>query len=140
MVCSLKASLNTPARPRTAPCAARNLLLAFKRMQTYVDAGSPGRNWNDATAMLISDKNGMQIMGGWANGEFIAANQVAGQHYGGTAGLGRSPPGGNWHRLARGQRQGLGVASHPGARKTGHRRTRLSALARGARCCPARVS
>src|SRR5574343_955720 len=27
--------------------AFKNVLLAFKRMQSYIDAGSPGRNWND---------------------------------------------------------------------------------------------
>ena len=72
--------------------AFRKVLLAFKRMQTYVDAGAPGRNWNDATAMLISGKGGVQIMGDWAKGEFTAAKQVAGQHYGCIAGLGPTTP------------------------------------------------
>jgi glucose/mannose transport system substrate-binding protein len=51
------------------------VLLAFKRLQGYVDAGSPNRNWNDATAMLISGKAGVQIMGDWAKGEFAAADR-----------------------------------------------------------------
>jgi glucose/mannose transport system substrate-binding protein len=72
--------------------AFRKVLLAFKRMQSYVDAGSPGRNWNDATAMLISGKGGVQIMGDWVKGEFTAARQVAGQHYGCIAGLGAATP------------------------------------------------
>ena len=67
--------------------AFRKVLLAFKRMKSYVDAGSPGRNWNDATAMLISGKAGFQIMGDWAKGEFTNAGQLPGQHYGCIAGL-----------------------------------------------------
>ncbi len=70
----------------------KKVLLAFKRMRSYVDAGSPGRNWNDATAMLISGKGGMQVMGDWVKGEFTAAKQVAGQHYGCIAGLGANTP------------------------------------------------
>jgi glucose/mannose transport system substrate-binding protein len=72
--------------------AFRKVLLAFKRMQSYVDAGSPGRNWNDATAMLINGQGGVQIMGDWVKGEFTAAKQVAGQHYGCIAGLGPNTP------------------------------------------------
>jgi glucose/mannose transport system substrate-binding protein len=72
--------------------AFKKVLLAFKRMQSYVDAGSPGRNWNDATALLISGKGGVQVMGDWAKGEFTAAKQVAGQHYGCIAGFGANTP------------------------------------------------
>ncbi|HZV65229.1 MAG TPA: ABC transporter substrate-binding protein [Telluria sp.] len=72
--------------------AFKKVLLAFKRMQSYVDAGSPGRNWNDATAMLISGKGGVQIMGDWAKGEFTAARQVAGQQFGCMPGLGPNAP------------------------------------------------
>jgi len=67
--------------------AFRDVLLAFKRMKSYVDAGSPGRNWNDATAMLISGTAGFQIMGDWAKGEFTNAGQLPGQHYGCIPGL-----------------------------------------------------
>ncbi|MES2126621.1 MAG: ABC transporter substrate-binding protein [Pseudomonadota bacterium] len=72
--------------------AFRKVLLAFKRLQSYVDAGSPGRNWNDATAMLISGKGGVQVMGDWAKGEFTAAKQVAGQQYGCIPGFGPKAP------------------------------------------------
>jgi glucose/mannose transport system substrate-binding protein len=72
--------------------AFKKVLLAFKRMQSYVDAGSPGRNWNDATALLISGKGGVQVMGDWVKGEFTAAKQVAGQHYGCIAGFGANTP------------------------------------------------
>ncbi|MYM25395.1 extracellular solute-binding protein [Duganella sp. FT135W] len=70
----------------------KKVLLAFKRLQSYVDAGSPNRNWNDATAMLISGKAGVQIMGDWAKGEFAAAKQTAGKDFGCIPGLGASTP------------------------------------------------
>jgi glucose/mannose transport system substrate-binding protein len=54
----------------------------FHELQTTVDAGSPGRNWNDATAMVITGKAGMQVMGDWAKGEFNAAGLTAGKEYG----------------------------------------------------------
>ena len=44
----------------------------------------PGRNWNDATTLVIQGKAGMQIMGDWAKGEFVAAGQTAGKEYGCT--------------------------------------------------------
>jgi glucose/mannose transport system substrate-binding protein len=72
--------------------AFRNVLLTFKRLQGYVDKGSPGRNWNDATALLISGKAGIQFMGDWAKGEFTLANQVAGRDYGCIAGFGPNSP------------------------------------------------
>ncbi|QNA88261.1 carbohydrate ABC transporter substrate-binding protein [Massilia sp. Dwa41.01b] len=72
--------------------AFRNVLAAYKRLQSYVDPRSPGRNWNDATAMVISGKAGMQIMGDWAKGEFIAAKQVPGQQFGCIAGLAPNSP------------------------------------------------
>lgn len=72
--------------------AFKKVLTDFKRLHNYVDAGSPGRNWNDATAMLISGKGGVQIMGDWAKGEFAAAKQTAGKEFGCFAGFGpRSP-------------------------------------------------
>ncbi len=72
--------------------AFRNVLLAFKRLKSYVDAGSPGRNWNDATALVISGKAGFQVMGDWAKGEFTNAGQSAGRHYGCMAGFTPSTP------------------------------------------------
>ena len=55
---------------------------AYGKLRGYVDQGSPGRNWNDATAMVISGKAGVQFMGDWAKGEFIGANQTPGKEYG----------------------------------------------------------
>lgn len=72
--------------------AFKKVLTDFKRLQSYVDKGSPGRNWNDATAMLITGKAGVQIMGDWAKGEFTAAHQVAGKDYGCIAGFGPKSP------------------------------------------------
>jgi len=66
----------------------RKVLLAFKRLQGYVDSASPGRNWNDATALLISGKAGVQIMGDWAKGELTAAHLKAGKDFGCLPGLG----------------------------------------------------
>ncbi|MFS2218064.1 ABC transporter substrate-binding protein [Telluria sp. Tellsp104] len=70
----------------------RKVLVAYKRLQGYVDPASPGRNWNDATALVIGGKAGMQIMGDWAKGEFIAAGQAPGRQFGCLPGLGAESP------------------------------------------------
>lgn len=70
----------------------KKVLATFKRLRGYVDAGSPGRNWNDATAMLINGKAGVQVMGDWVKGEFTAARQLPDQHYGCIAGFGPASP------------------------------------------------
>jgi glucose/mannose transport system substrate-binding protein len=54
----------------------------FAALRELVDEGSPGRNWNDATSMVITGKAAMQIMGDWAKGEFIAAGMTPGEEYG----------------------------------------------------------
>jgi len=72
--------------------AFRKVLLSFKRLHSYIDTASPGRNWNDSTALLINGKAGMQIMGDWVMGEFVAAKQVAGREYGCMPGLGPKAP------------------------------------------------
>ncbi|MBS0388219.1 MAG: carbohydrate ABC transporter substrate-binding protein [Proteobacteria bacterium] len=70
----------------------RAVLTTFKRLHSYVDAGSPGRNWNDATALLITGRAGVQIMGDWVKAEFANAHQDAGRDYGCIPGFGpRSP-------------------------------------------------
>ena len=56
----------------------------FRRLHDYVDPGIANRNWNDATAMVITGRAGMQEMGDWAKGEFTAAGQTAGRDYGCT--------------------------------------------------------
>lgn len=72
--------------------AFKNVLMSFKKLKGYVDAGSPGRNWNDATSMVINGKAGVQIMGDWAKGEFQAANQTAGKEFGCFPGFGPKSP------------------------------------------------
>jgi glucose/mannose transport system substrate-binding protein len=72
--------------------AFRQVLLAFKRLQAYVDPASPGRNWNDATALVIQGRAGVQIMGDWAKGEFTAAGQRPGRDFGCMAGLTPTSP------------------------------------------------
>jgi glucose/mannose transport system substrate-binding protein len=72
--------------------AFKKVLVTFKRLQSYVDPGSPGRNWNDATAMVISGKAGVQVMGDWAKGEFSAAKMTAGKEYGCIAGFNNKSP------------------------------------------------
>ena len=51
-------------------------------LRSLVDEGSPGRNWNDATNLVITGKAAVQMMGDWAKGEFIAAGQTPGREYG----------------------------------------------------------
>jgi glucose/mannose transport system substrate-binding protein len=41
----------------------------------------PGRDWNLATAMVIKGEAGMQLMGDWAKGEFLAAGKVPGKDF-----------------------------------------------------------
>ncbi len=72
--------------------AFKKVLLSYKRLQSYVDNGSPGRNWNDATAMIISGKAGVQVMGDWSKGEFTAAKMTAGKEYGCIPGFGPKSP------------------------------------------------
>lgn len=66
----------------------RKVVDTFLKLKPYVDTGSPGRNWNDTTSLVINDKAGIQIMGDWAKGEFTQANKIPGQDYGCFPGLG----------------------------------------------------
>ncbi|MBI1773885.1 MAG: carbohydrate ABC transporter substrate-binding protein [Proteobacteria bacterium] len=62
----------------------REVADTYARLRGYVDSGSPGRNWNDATTMVIAGKAAMQFMGDWAKGEFTAAGLTPGKEYGCT--------------------------------------------------------
>jgi glucose/mannose transport system substrate-binding protein len=53
----------------------------FKKLHDYIDANSPGRDWNAATSMVINGDAAMQIMGDWAKGEFTAAGKMPGKDY-----------------------------------------------------------
>jgi glucose/mannose transport system substrate-binding protein len=56
----------------------------YKKALVQLDQGTlnPGRDWNLATAMVIKGEAGMQIMGDWAKGEFLAAGKVPGKDFG----------------------------------------------------------
>ncbi len=57
---------------------------AFDRMaklRSYVDDNFSGRDWNLASSMVIEGKAGMQMMGDWAKGEFLKADQKPGQDF-----------------------------------------------------------
>ena len=72
--------------------AFRVVLEKFKRLRNYTDAGVAGRNWNDTTALLVTDKAGFQTVGDWAKGEFLAAGKTAGKEFGCFAGWGPAAP------------------------------------------------
>ncbi len=57
------------------------VLATFKRVKDYTDKNAPGRDWNLATAMVIKGEAGMQLMGDWAKGEFIAAGKTPGKDF-----------------------------------------------------------
>jgi glucose/mannose transport system substrate-binding protein len=57
------------------------VLVTFKRVKDYTDKNAPGRDWNLATAMVIKGEAGMQLMGDWAKGEFIAAGKAPGKDF-----------------------------------------------------------
>lgn len=67
----------------------RKVAETFARMRDYQDPGSPNREWNLATALVLQDKAGFQFMGDWAKGEFVAAGKVAGKDYGCLLGPGQ---------------------------------------------------
>ena len=50
-------------------------------LRGMVDPNFPGRDWNLASAMVISGEAAMQIMGDWAKGEFTNAGKVAGADF-----------------------------------------------------------
>ena len=72
--------------------AFKQVLVKFKKLKAFVDPGSPGRNWNDATAMVVSGRAGVQIMGDRAKGEFSSAHQTAGREFGCFPGFGPNAP------------------------------------------------
>ena len=57
------------------------VLDTFKKIHGYTDKNAPGRDWNLATAMVIKGEAGMQLMGDWAKGEFLAAGKVPGKDF-----------------------------------------------------------
>lgn len=57
------------------------ILTAFKKLKSYTDGASAGREWNITTGLIINGKAAMQIMGDWAKGEFNAAGKKPGTDY-----------------------------------------------------------
>ncbi len=51
------------------------------KLRSYMDDNFSGRDWNLASAMVISGDAGMQILGDWAKGEFLKAGQVPGKDF-----------------------------------------------------------
>ncbi|WP_417803592.1 ABC transporter substrate-binding protein [Thalassospira lucentensis] len=51
----------------------REVFETFAKLKPFVDESSPGRNWNEATNMVIKGDAAVQFMGDWAKGEIIAA-------------------------------------------------------------------
>jgi len=56
-------------------------LETFRKIKSYTDPASPGRDWNLATAMVIKGEAAFQFMGDWAKGEFAAAGKAPGKDY-----------------------------------------------------------
>lgn len=59
----------------------RELLAIMRRIQENTDEGSPNRNWNDTTNLVITGKALMQLHGDWMKGEFVGAGQQIGVDY-----------------------------------------------------------
>ena len=70
----------------------KKFLTDFKKLKAFVDPGSPNRDWNVTTALLISNKAGFQVMGDWVKGEFAVAKQSAGKEFGCFPGWGAKAP------------------------------------------------
>jgi glucose/mannose transport system substrate-binding protein len=51
------------------------------KLKSYADPNYQGRDWNIATAMVITDKAGMQATGDWGRGEFVHANKEANKDF-----------------------------------------------------------
>ncbi|HEY9063437.1 MAG TPA: ABC transporter substrate-binding protein [Burkholderiaceae bacterium] len=51
----------------------RRAVETFGRLRRYVDVNAPGRNWNDATQLVIADRAALLVMGDWALSEFALA-------------------------------------------------------------------
>ncbi len=66
------------------------VLDTFKKVKSYTDKNAPGRDWNLATSMVIKGEAGMQLMGDWAKGEFVAAGKAPGKDFSCVAAPGTS--------------------------------------------------
>jgi glucose/mannose transport system substrate-binding protein len=55
---------------------------AFSTLRAYVDPGSPGRRWHEATHLLVRADAAFLFMGDWAKSEIIAAGLELGKEIG----------------------------------------------------------
>lgn len=53
----------------------------FRKIKSYTDSASTGRDWNLTTALVMQGKAGFQFMGDWAKGEFVAAGKKPGKDF-----------------------------------------------------------
>ncbi|MCO4319489.1 ABC transporter substrate-binding protein [Phyllobacterium sp. 21LDTY02-6] len=67
------------------------VLQAFAEARELADPGYVGRQWNEATSLVLTGKAGAQVMGDWAQSEFGTAGKVAGTDYDCLPGLGVYP-------------------------------------------------
>ncbi|WP_411906754.1 ABC transporter substrate-binding protein [Rhizobium mayense] len=59
----------------------RAALKRFRQIADHTDPGSPNRQWNDTTNLVITGKALLQIHGDWMKGEFLAANKKLGTDF-----------------------------------------------------------
>jgi glucose/mannose transport system substrate-binding protein len=64
----------------TGPVMAQ-VLRTFRRIKTYTDPRSMGRDWIEASGRLVKGEAGMQLMGDWAKPVFLAAQHDAGLEF-----------------------------------------------------------
>ncbi len=67
-------------------------LETFKKYLGYVNPDHSALTWDQATALVIKGDAAFNVMGDWANGEFLVAKKIYGKDYGtlaapGTAGM-----------------------------------------------------
>lgn len=72
-----KAMIDHDAAALTGPTM-KKVFDQMRRLKGYTDKAGAGREWNQATAMVIRGEAGMQVMGDWARGEFAAAGKKPG--------------------------------------------------------------
>lgn len=53
----------------------------YRKVLSYTDPNRSNRDWNLASAMVINGGAAFQLMGDWANGEFLRAGKVADKDY-----------------------------------------------------------
>jgi glucose/mannose transport system substrate-binding protein len=70
-----------PKREALSSPEMREVLSIMRRIQKNTDPGSPNRNWNDTTNLVITGKALMQIHGDWMKGEFVGAGKQIGVDY-----------------------------------------------------------